>query len=260
MAETSEPVHDAKEIAYRGAGCVVITVFLALFSILLLLSAQSHPDDDPSIPSAVSLRDVGEAVLNYARVYGGPPPAVFTDAQGRPLYSWRVLLLPFLEESDLYRQFKLDEAWESPSNRKLLENTPRCYLPIFGGDDPPGTTRYQVFVGPGTPFEHHFIALNPLDFPDGLDSTFLVVEAAVPVPWTKPDDLIYDPNGPLPALRCKFKKPVRWGNYNVGWKSGFNAAFADGKCRFISEKNDDATLRALITRNGGEKVDLSKLE
>jgi hypothetical protein len=133
-----------------------------------------------------------------------------------------------------------------------------CYR-RYWKNDPPGHTPYQVLVGPGTAFERKGLKLTWKDFSDGLATTLLVVDADDAVPWTKPVDLAYDPAGPLPPLH-PFTKPV----YFLGWKlwhrRGFLGTFADGKARFIREDVGEAGLRGLITRDGGEAVDRSKLE
>jgi hypothetical protein len=118
-------------------------------------------------------------------------------------------------------------------------------------------TRYLALVGPGSAFEREGLTWE--DFTDDLAETILV-EAAEPVPWAKPVDLAYDPDKPLPALGGVFTKTVHFLYCGVGSKSGFSAVFADGKGRFISSQTAEKTIRALITRNGGEKVDLSGLE
>jgi hypothetical protein len=115
-----------------------------------------------------------------------------------------------------------------------------------------------VLVGPGTAFERPRLRLQ--DFPDGPANTILVAEAVVAVPWSKPADLAYDPKGPLPPLGGAFSQPVHFLCYEVSSRPGFNAVFADGKVRFIRGDTDDRTVRALITRNGGEKVDLATLD
>ena len=199
--------------------------------------------------SAYSLKNIGRALHDYQEVYGRLPPAVITNKDGKPLYSWRVELLPFLEQDRLYKQIKRDEPWDSPHNKPLLEQTPRCYRPLLGGDDNPGLTRYQVFVGPGTAFEGEGHTLD--DFTDAA-STILVAEATVPVPWAKPVDLIYAPDQPLPLLGGHYTQPVRFLCYEIYRKTGFNACFADGTTRYISSRTDAGAIRALIARKIGE--------
>jgi hypothetical protein len=199
------------------------------------------------IRSQVSLKEIGYALRLYHDFYGTFPPAVVRDKQRKPLYSWRVLILPFLDEQPIYDEFGLNEAWDSP----------HPYRPALGGPDQEGLTRYQVLVGPGTAFERDGLTLK--DFPDGLANTILVVEAAEPVPWSKAVDLSYHQTKPLPELGGLFTKPVHLWGYEVSRKLGFNALFADGTVRFIPADTDEHVVRALITRNGGEAVDLSKL-
>jgi Protein of unknown function (DUF1559) len=245
-----------------GNKWVVLSLLLlcALTCGLLLPCAQKTSDSPGWKQSSYSLRQIGQALLNYHKMKGKLPPAVVYDKNGKPLYSWRVLLLPFLDQSDLYRKFKLDEPWDSPHNVDvaLQEEATRCYEPILGGMDPTGLTRFQVLVGPGTAFERPGLSLH--DFPDGPEKTILAVEAAVPVPWSKPADLVYDPNSPLPPMQSQFTYPVRLLCYEVYRKAGFNAVFADGNTAFIRSDTDEKTLRALITRNGGEKLTFSDRE
>src|SRR6266852_6426149 len=179
---------------------------------------------------------------NYQSRHGRLPPAVVYGKDGKALHSWRVLLLPFLEQGELYDQFRLDEPWDSPHNRRLLVRMPIVYGPFQGGTAAePHTTFYQVFMGKGAAFEGSEGMRLADDFPDGSSATFLIVEAAAAVPWTKPEDLPYAPDKQLPEL----------GGIS---KDGFRAAFADGSVCFINKNVSEATLRGLITRNGGEKL------
>jgi len=86
------------------------------------------------------------------------------------------------------------------------------------------------------------------------------VEAGEPVPWAKPADLGYDPASPLPSLGAGFTKPIHFLRREIRRNPGFVACFADGTTRFIRMSTDESVLRAVITRNGGERVNLSSLE
>jgi len=171
---------------------------------------------------------------------------------GQPLLSWRVSILPFLEESALYAEFHLVEPWDSPHNKLLLKKMPRVYAAFGGGDSVgPDSTLYQVFTGKGTAFERDGLVM-PRDFTDGLANTILVIEAGLAVPWTQPVDLLYLADGPLPELGGLFKGPTRFSNWNQ--IRGMNAAFADGSVQFLTPPIQQETLRGMITRNGGERV------
>jgi hypothetical protein len=200
---------------------------------------------DERMESAASIAQIGHALLYYCEANGHLPPAVVTDRRGKPLYSWRVWLLPYLEERRVLEEFKLNEPWDSPHNQKLLAETPRCYRPHFGSHARPGHTRYQVFVGPGTAFERPGLRLA--DLPDEGANMMLVAEAADPVPWSKPIDLVYDPGGPLPALGGIYNKAVRFRGWYLWSTPGFNACFGTGSTRFISGKTDEKTLREMIS-------------
>jgi hypothetical protein len=143
------------------------------------------------------------SMSNYESANEGLPPAALLSRDGKPLLSWRVLLLPFTEQQDLYQRFKLDEPWDSPHNRKLIQHMPRFYKPLGKSDAPPFTTFIQVIRGPGTPFERPGLKTENLNKRAG--STFLIVEAAKPVIWSKPEDLEYRPDGPLPELGGDFR-------------------------------------------------------
>src|SRR5437016_5495874 len=97
------------------------------------------------------------AMHNYQGVHCRLPPAVVYGRDGTPLLSWRVLVLPYLGQQDLYEQFHLDEPWDSPHNLQLLPKMPVLYAPPSGKTwkVPAYHTVCQVFVGKGAAFEGH---------------------------------------------------------------------------------------------------------
>jgi hypothetical protein len=152
-----------------------------------------------------------------------------------------VLLLPYIEQQELYEEFQLAEPWDSEHNIRLLSRMPRTYAAPWTRrvKVPPDHTVYHVLVGPGTPFEHDGLRLSD-DFPYGLSNTVLFVEAGDPVPWTKPEEIPFDPTQPL-RLRGLFR-------------NGFRACTADAGYRFIPDGTDDEALRAAVTRNGNKPL------
>jgi RNA polymerase sigma-70 factor (ECF subfamily) len=194
---------------------------------------------------ANSLKQLALAIHNYHDIYKALPPAAIYSKDGKALLSWRVAILPFIEQEELYKQFKLDEPWDSPHNKKLLAKMPRVFAPL-AGKAKANSTFFRVFTGEGNVFEGKE-GIRLQDITDGTSNTILIVEAGQAVPWTKPDELPYDAKKALPKLGGQFKE-------------GFYIAFCDGSVRFVRTPIDELTFRALITRSGGEVVDFDKLD
>jgi hypothetical protein len=189
-----------------------------------------------------NLKQIALAMHNYLAANNTFPGPAITDKAGKPLLSWRVAILPYLDQGPLYSKFKLDEPWDSPHNRDLLKLMPAPYLCPGRGQADSFTTTYQVVTGPGALFEKGN-GTRIADVPDGISNTLLVVEAKTEVPWTKPDDLPFDPAAP-PSL-------FGAGSPHLG---GFNASTADGAVHFVGSSIDPAVFRALVTRRGAEVV------
>jgi hypothetical protein len=189
--------------------------------------------------SANNLKQIALAFHNYLSAYNNFPAAAIRDAAGKPLLSWRVAILPFIEEDALYKEFRLNEAWDSDHNKKLLKKMPAIYGIPGVKTKPEHGTFYRVFVGPDAPFTLKGNGPRIPIFTDGTSNTILVVEAGEPVPWTKPDELVYDAKKPVPKLGGLFKE-------------GIHLGMADGSVKFVDRKIKEKALRALITPSGGE--------
>jgi len=186
------------------------------------------------------MKQLALAMHNYHDTYGSLPPAVFRDEKGNPLYSWRVGLLPFMEQAQLWDLWDQDAPWDSPQNKELAATD----LGAFGGVN----TRYLVFVGPGTMFEEIKDAprrkgLHFRDITDGTSNTIMVVEAGPDkaVPWASPQDLTFD-DDPIKAL----------GNLPDG---KVIVALGDGSVRTLDVKQLAEKLKLLIQRNDGQAVE-----
>ncbi len=196
-------------------------------------------------------KEIGVAFHNFHDAYGGfPSVAAFQDAEGKPLLSWRVALLPYLEESALFEEIALDEAWDSEQNKALLERMPAIFK--SPGVDEPGMTTVVAVVGDTTglgplPKGAPFRPGNPKtnikfrDLTDGSSNTILVIRTTPEnaVPWTKPADLPFDEE--------KLDQLV------VDSSDGaFMAIFADGSVNKLDAKIPAEVLRELLIRNDGE--------
>jgi hypothetical protein len=191
-----------------------------------------------------NLKQIVLAMHNYHDVHNAFPQDV-TDGNGKPILSWRVLLLPYLEQDQVFKKFALDEPWDSATNKKLIEDIPAVYAPVRVKVKNKGETFYQGFAGGGAVFEPG-ARLALFGITDGTSNTIAVVEAGEPVFWTKPADLPFDPNKELPKLGGQFD-------------GDFYLAFCDGSVHFAYGTGMDAgEFKKLITRAGGEISDTAK--
>ena len=194
-----------------------------------------------------NLKQLMLAMHNYHDVYRHFPSQYGTKGDGTKLLSWRVYLLPFVEQDALYREFHLDEPWDSEHNKKLISRMPK----VFSSPTLPeelakkGMASYVAPIGEKTIWDANkgtFIA----NITDGTSNTLAILEADAEhsVIWTKPDDLTIDWKAPAKGLEL--------------WKSGtkaiFLAAFCDGSVRAISDKVDPALLKKLLQMNDGEVI------
>lgn len=205
---------------------------------LMLPAVQSAREAARRAQCVNNLKQIALAMHNYADANGGFPPAAITGKNGEPLLSWRVALLPFLEEQELYDAIRKDEPWDSPHNRPLMERMPKLFA-CPSHTLQPGMTCYRAFAGNGAVLEMD--KPTPLSaIRDGTSNTLLFAESSEPVEWTRPERLSIDAPG---SLGLGSKHP-----------GGFDAAFADGSIRFLTSKVPVETLKAIVTKAGGEVV------
>ena len=186
------------------------------------------------------------ACHNYQAVYGVFPPAYIADEQGRPLHSWRVLILPFIEQKELYEQYDLSQPWNSPHNRQLIPRIPRTL--VFPGDErsPDGVTNYLAVVGPETVWPgdestSSSVISNP-------SATIMIVEnEGSGIRWTEPRDLslaemnLALSDNPTDGISSKFSSPA--------------VACADGRLRTIDKGLPVHVVRAMLTVDASDDVE-----
>ncbi|MFO0889837.1 MAG: M56 family metallopeptidase [Isosphaeraceae bacterium] len=206
------------------------------------LSVTTARDEAARSRSANNVKQIALAFHNYADANGHlPPPVVLGGKSGKVPHSWRVALLPYLDQDALYRAYNFDEPWDGPNNRKLLDQMPAIFSTSGHSGGRKSTTDYFVLSGPEAALGKEG-GTGLADITDGTSNTILVVEARRDVPWTRPEDIDFDDRADPPKL----------GGFHP---DGFNAAFGDGSTRFIRNTIAPHILKALITRNGGEVID-----
>ncbi len=195
------------------------------------------------LASVNNLKQLALAMHNYHDARRIFPLVANFDKQGRPLLSWRVHLLPYLGQNELYKQFHLDEPWDSERNKKLIKRMPHFYVSPGRKARKPGTTTYVVPVGMETVFTGTKSHVAFRDIRDGTSNTIMLLDAAEKhaVPWTKPNDWTYDP--------AKIRDVVfeRFGETGL-------VSFCDGSVRGLPKDIQDESLKALFTRGGNEPI------
>lgn len=217
----------------------------AMLGGMMIPAIQKVRDAADRMTSQNNLKQIGIALHCYHDVMGAFPPAVVRDKNGKALYSWRVLILPYLEQDVIYKNWKKDEPWDSPHNKPLSDVVLKVYSIPGSPDGISNRTPYRVFIGKGTGFEElkgqPSKGIRFADITDGTTNTIAVVEATETVPWAKPEELDFVAGKALPPL-------------GPPWRDGFNAMLFDGSVRYIPKLIKPQSLQAMITRNGGEIV------
>jgi type II secretory pathway pseudopilin PulG len=207
-----------------------------------------------------NLKQIQNAILNYHDVNSTMPPAYIADAQGKPMHSWRVQILPFLGETALYNKYNFNELWNGPNNSKLAQQIPEVYRCPSHSDDQAATsgeTHYFAIVDPKTAWPGGK-GRHLKQFADGTAWTIMVIEASgLGINWMDPRDVSLDE-----AIELMTTKP-RSGHSHV--VDGFLAttyyetslryvAFCDGHVQLIEQLRDPWFAKALLTAAGGEQL------
>jgi len=241
----------------RAIQIVSLIALIGLVFYLLLPDIGSHAPGRRA-QCMNNLRDVALALQNYHSTYGCFPPAYVTDAQGNRMHSWRVLILPFLDEDALYKQYRLNEPWNGPNNSKLAKLMPRIYR---CPNSPQGVamTDYVAVVGSRTAWPGSK-SRRLSEITDGASVTLLVVESSNSgINWMEPRDLDFDQmsmtvnSASGVGISGQHPKSSRFPRQEP---TGACAAMADGSVHFLPNDLSSETLKALLTVDGDETANI----
>jgi Protein of unknown function (DUF1559) len=211
-----------------------------------------------------NLKQIGLGLLNYESKYGCFPPAYVADATGKPLYSWRVLLMAELDRTDgwfggrLAGGFRFDEPWDSPNNSKLHQLQPytvlHCPSHPCGAGSASTETDFVAVVGPGTVFPSDGTSRRLADVTDGPENTLAVVEVVdAGIHWMEPKELDW---GTMSFRLNDQTRPSVSSNHPFGGSSypGPHVLTVDDMVTYLPRNLPPETLRALLTIAGGERI------
>lgn len=222
---------------------------------ILLAGTEKVRSAAERMTSANNMKQCIIAMHNYHSDFN-KMPEVITMKNGKPLHSWRVMILPYLEQDALFKQINLNEPWDSEANKKLFESVemPKLFAHPGRKDSNSKMTYYKVFyskpdVTPRAGFSlGKPMTLGQMTVRDGTSNTIAMIEAGPPVLWYQPDDIEFDPKAQLPNMLSPWKDK----KVNVG--------FFDGSIRPFWLGTHEETWKGAITADGGEKLDFSKIE
>lgn len=228
-------------LALAGGGIVLYVMWPSVVTLKATRDRQACKSN---------LQKIAVALNSYAAEHGKYPTPVVRNASGKPLYSWRVLLLPYLGEENLHAKFQLDEAWDSPENATLLSLMPTVFAsPANALGTDISESNYVLLTGKGTLFPDES-PLGPRSITDGKDRTLLVVEVAtIGRYWTEPADIDFSKMSGQRGAPTLQGAPTAIGGTHSG---GATVAFADGRAGWLPDDIDFKIVRSLVTPQGDE--------
>lgn len=225
---------------------IALTVLLGFFSVMWSEVQDARVTARRNSSSCHGMQ-IALAVHQYHSAHATLPAAASRDGSGKPLLSWRVAILPYMEEQKLLDQFNVNEPWDSPTNRRLIQKQPVGYISPQAGEQPSGETNFVAIVGPDTVITPKGVRLDSVK--DGTSKTLMVVElAGTGITWSEPRDITID----------EFIAALRRSPADAGLRPlypGFVVSVcAAGTLNLIATDTPPDVVRALCTRNGGELV------
>ncbi len=244
----------------------VIKVFVPVSLVLFILVPAVFSAREAAGESVCfsRLKGIVIAVLDYKNRTGALPPSHTVDEQGKPLASWRALILPSIGEQALANVIRYNEPWESPYNKPFTDTVIGNYRCWSDANDMiPHSTSYFAISDDRTLWSRAAGKMLS-SVTDPLESTILVIEASGKnAPWAKPEDLTFDE---AVDLLCGdspyYMGSGHWHDHGFFYRPSkvLHVGFANGNCRSISRPLDRRLASALLTCNGGEEIDLGELD
>lgn len=249
----------------RAAGRVQLVAIWGLIFLLGSCAAHGHREGYRLGSCRNNLRTIGLALHNYHAQHGRFPPAYVADAAGRPMHSWRVLILPYLQESDaknICEQYRFDEPWNSPHNQKLAAQVPfalRCVTTSVAEPGAPLATHYVAVTGPGTAWPGPTGACVK-DMVDGTDKTIHLVEiAGSDIHWMEPRDVTLEEALVGDKGACAVPSSHHYVERTYFFMNTYpltgHVLMADGSCLCLRKRPSREDLAASLSIAGGEPAD-----
>lgn len=232
---------------------IVVAGFFFLFCsgilVALLLPAVQAPREAARRNACSNhMKQIGIALMNYHDTYHTLPPAYLADANGKPMHSWRVLILPYLERADLYAQYDFDEPWDGPHNSRLAAQMPDVFR-CPSSNDADNLTNYVAVVGAETMWPGAG-AVGLRDIADGSSTTIAVVETTGSgINWLEPRDLTFDE-----AVQG-INSPANPSISSIHSGGVVNVLFVDSHVVALPDDIPPNVIRALLTIKGMETID-----
>ena len=250
-------------LAALAEGCLGLVICVCLFG-LLFPAIQGDPRASRRARCDNNLKYIAMALHNYHDTHGEFPPAFVPDQDGRPMHSWRVLILPFLEEKARYGQYDFQQPWDAPDNLRLMLPVPsvyECPRDLAVGRGRGSWTSYVAIVGERTAWPGS-TSRKLADFADGTSNTvWLVEDQSHQIPWMEPRDLTLDQA--ITLLNSTDRQSAtrhRSGNFFREYWGYRNIGFADGSERFLYDGLPREMLANLLIVDDGVGVDQAVLD
>ncbi len=229
-------------MAVVGGGFLLLVVPCLIA--LLLPAVQQAREAARMAQCRNNLKQIGLAMHNYHETYNAFPPAFTVDEQGKPLHSWRVLLLPFLDQQHLAQQIDLTQPWDSPRNAPFHSQMPATFACPSAAQPNSSVTHYVGVVGSNNCVLSTDRPTRIRDIVDGTANTIMVGETQTGIAWMEPRDLAIE-------SLVRFGDPSGLSGAHIGGAA--HVLITDGSVRRIMG-NANVSPQALSTINGGEPI------